>query len=237
MGKMKQNKEIDKILPLSKTIAVLVSFPIIATLISLLLLNRTIITELRLDFFNTFWIIIIGWYILQILIISRLLFAHGWNWKDIGYPFSSKKTAYFIGGYLLFAIGLLIIIELALANSTVDAAKLEALSSLTPKTTTARIIFIVMGLVAGVAEEIVYRGFAIKALESNSVNKWLAVLIATIPFIFQHGLKSIDQFWWFTITGIAFGLLFLYLKKLTLNIIIHWLVILSAMTAIFQVIE
>ena len=234
---MKQPIETGKVMPFSKTIAVLVSFPIIATLISLLLLNRTIITDLGLDFFNTFWIIIIGWYVLQIFIISRLLIAHGWNWKDIGYPFSSSKTTYFIGGYLLFAIGLLVIVELALANSTVDATKLEALSSLTPKTTTSRIIFIVMGLVAGLAEEIVYRGFAIKALESNGVNKWLTVLIATIPFIFQHGLKSIDQFWWFTITGIAFGLLFLYLKKLTFNIIIHWLVILSAMTAIFQVIE
>lgn len=237
MDIMKQNKVTQNAMPLSKTIAVLVSFPIIATLISLLLLNRSTITDLGLDFFNTFWIIIIGWYILQIFIISRLLIAHGWNWKDIGYPFSQKKTIYFICGYLLFAISLLVFIELALANSTVGTVKLNALPSLTPKTTTARIIFIIMGLVAGLAEEIVYRGFAIKTLESNGVNKWLAVLIATIPFIFQHGLKSIDQFWWFTITGIAFGLLFLYLKKLTFNIIIHWLVILSAMTAIFQVIE
>jgi len=233
---MKQNTE-TKVMPLSFTLAVLISFPIIATLISLLLLNKTIITDFGLDFFNIFWVIIIGWYILQIIIISKILNKQGWNWKDIGYPFSQKKTIYFISGYLLFAIGLIIFIELALANSTVDAEKLEALSSLTPKTTTARIIFMIMGLVAGLAEEIVYRGFAIRAFESNKVNKWLAVLIATIPFIFQHGLKSIDQFWWFTTTGIAFGLLFLFLKNLTVNIIIHWLVILSAVAAIFQVIE
>ncbi|MEX2484838.1 MAG: CPBP family intramembrane glutamic endopeptidase [Brumimicrobium sp.] len=234
---MEQNTKTKQVMPLSSTIAVLVSFPIIATLISLLLLNRSIITDLGLDFFNTFWLIIIVWYILQIFTISKILNKQGWNWKDIGYPFSQKKTIYFISGYLLFAIGLLIFIELALTNSTVDAEKLQALSSLIPKTTTARIIFIIMGLMAGLAEEIVYRGFAIRAFESNKVNKWLAVLIATIPFIFQHGLKSIDQFWWFATTGIAFGLLFLFLKKLTVNIIIHWLVILSAMTAIFQVIE
>lgn len=234
---MNRKTEIHKVMPLSNTIAVLISFPIIATIISLLLLNRHLITNLGLDFFNTFWMIIIGWYMLQIFMISKILNTHGWNWKDIGYTFSRKKTTYLVGGYLFFAIGLLVIIELALANSTVDTEKLNALSSLTPKTTTARIIFIIMGLVAGLAEEIVYRGFAIKALESNKVNKWLAVLIATIPFIFQHGLKSIDQFWWFAITGIAFGLLFLYLKKLTVNIIIHWLVILSAMVAILQVIK
>lgn len=232
-----QNTETHKAIPLSKTIVVLISFPIIATLISLLLLNRSLITDLGLDFFNTFWIIIIGWYLIQIYLISRILRTAGWNWRDIGFPFSRKKTIYFVAGYLLFAIGLIVFIELALANSTVDTEKLNALSSLTPKTTTARIIFVIMGLVAGLAEEIVYRGFAIKALVSNKINKWIAVFIATIPFIFQHGLKSIDQFWWFFSTGIAFGILFLLFKKLTINIIIHWLVILSAMLAVLQVLQ
>lgn len=232
-----QNTEVTKAIPISKTIAVLIGFPIIATLISLLLLNRPLITDLGLDFFNTFWIIIIGWYLLQIYLISIVLRTAGWNWKDIGFPFSRKKTIYFVVGYLLFAIGLIVFLELALASSTVDAEKLNALSSLTPKTTTARIIFVIMGLVAGLSEEIVYRGFAIKALVSNKINKWVAVFIAAIPFVFQHGLKSIDQFWWFFSTGIAFGILFLMLKKLTINIIIHWLVILSAMVAVLQVLQ
>ena len=118
-------------MPLSSTIAVLTSFPIIATLISLLLLNRSIITNLGLDFFNTFWVIIIGWYVLQIFIISRILTSQGWQWKDIGYPFSQKKTFYLIGGYLLFAVSLLVFIELALANLAVGAEKLDTLSSLT----------------------------------------------------------------------------------------------------------
>lgn len=234
---MMQNTEVSKVMPLPKTIGVLIGFPIIATLISLLLLNRSVITDAGLDFFNTFWIIIIGWYLLQIFIISKILTSSGWNWADIGFTFSKKKTIYLIVGYLLFAFILLVFIELALANSILDTEKLNALSSLTPKTTTTRVIFIIMGLVAGLAEEIVYRGFAIKSLESNKINKWFAVFIATIPFIFQHGLKSIDQFWWFAITGIVFGILFLLLKKLTINIVIHWLVILSAMVAILQVIK
>ncbi len=232
-----QNTEISKVIPLSKTLAVLIGFPIIATLISLLLLNRPLITNLGLDFFNTFWIIITAWYLIQIYIVSRILHSAGWKWADIGYSFAKKSTFFFIVGYLLFGFGLLVFIELALANSIIDIDKMDNISSLTPKTTTARVIFIIMALTAGLAEEIVYRGFAIKALISNKVNKWLAVLIATIPFIFQHGLKSIDQFWWFLNWGIVFGLLFLWFKKLTFNIIIHWLVILSAMIAIFQVIQ
>ena len=234
---MMQNTENSKAIPLSKTLAVLIGFPIIATLISLLLLNRPLITNIGLDFFSTFWIIIIGWYLIQIFIVSKILHSSGWKWADIGFSFSKKKTFYFIGGYLLFAFGLLVFIELALANSIIDTEKMNNISSLTPKTTMSRIIFIIMGLTAGLAEEIVYRGFAIKALISNKINKWLAVFAATIPFIFQHGLKSIDQFWWFLTWGVVFGILFLLLKKLTLNIIIHWLVILSAMIAILQVIR
>ena len=232
-----QKHKISKAISLSKILVVLIGFPLIATLISLLLLNRTLITNLGLDFFNTFWIIIICWYLLQVFLISKILTSTGWKWADIGFPFSKRKTFYLIGGYLLFAFGLLAFIEISLANSIVDTEKLNSISSLTPKTTTARVIFIVMGLVAGLAEEIVYRGFAIRALESNKINRWVAVLIATIPFIFQHGLKSIDQFWWFLIWGIVFGILFLWLKKLTLNIIIHWLIILSAMVAVLQVLK
>lgn len=232
-----QNTENSKAIPLSKTLAVLIGFPIIATLISLLLLNRPLITNLGLDFFNTFWLIITAWYLLQIYIVSKILHSVGWKFADIGFSFTKKSTLFFIGGYLLFTFGLLVFIELALANSIVDIEKMNKISSLTPKTTTARIIFIIMGLTAGLAEEIVYRGFAIKALVSNKINKWLAVFAATIPFIFQHGLKSIDQFWWFLTWGVVFGILFLWLKKLTFNIIIHWLVILSAMIAILQVIQ
>lgn len=140
-----------------------------------------------------------------------------------------------MAGYLIFAFGLLAFIESALANSIVDPEKLNSLSSLTPKTTTARIIFIFMGLVAGLSEEIVYRGYAIRGLQSLGLHKWLTVILATIPFIFQHGLKSIDQFWWFLGWGIIFGALFLLIKNLTINIIIHWLIILSAMLAVLQV--
>lgn len=234
---MMQNPLTSGFIPWSTILKVLIGFPVIATLISLLLLHRTLITNLGLDFFTTFWIIITIWYLLQLFLISGILTSAGWKWADIGFPFSKRQTLYFIGGYLLFAFGLLAFIEGTLANAVIDQEKMNSISSLTPKTTGARVVFILMGLVAGLAEEIVYRGFAMKALESNKVNKWITVFIAAVPFIFQHGLKSIDQFWWFLTWGVVFGLLFLWLKKLNFTIIIHWLIILSAMLAILQVIQ
>jgi len=158
-------------IPVPKIIAVLVGFPIIATLISLLLINRALITDIGLDFFNTFWSIIIIWYVVQIFIVHKVIKASGWAWSDIGFTLSKKRTIYWISGFLLFAFGLLILIEMALANGVVDSEKLQSISSLTPRTTLSRVIFIFMALVAGLSEEIVYRGFAIKALESHKINK------------------------------------------------------------------
>ncbi len=235
-----ENIEKQPYLPLSKTLLVLIGLPVISTLISLLLLKKSLFTNAGLDFFSTFWLIITGWYILQIWIIAKVLKTYGWSWKNIGFSHSKKQVIYLISGYLIFAVCLLIFIEMALADAGLDPEKLKSLSdlsNLTPKTTTERIIFIAMGLVAGLSEEFTYRGFAIRALESYRINKWLAVILAAVPFIFQHGLKSVNQFWWFLIWGLVFGVLFLLTKKLYINIILHWLVILSAMVAILQVLN
>lgn len=234
-----QNNETTLKMPLSKTLGVLIGFPIIATLISLLLLNRHLITDLGLNFSDSFKVLVICWYVIQIYIISRILRSEGWSWADIGYSFNTKKTLYFCLSYLVFAFGLLLFIEYSLANSVINNEKLKSIVNMSPDNTTERVIFIFLGLVAGLAEEFVYRGFAIKALISNRLNKWLAVFIATIPFILQHGIKAYQLNWatWYLVWGVVLGCLFLFLKKLNLNIIIHWLVILSAMVAVLQAVK
>jgi len=232
-----QDIKTSKPISITRIVLVLIGFPVIATLISLLLLHRSLITNLGFDFFNTFWLIIICWYGIQIYLISKILAADGYTFKDIGFSFTARKTQYLFAGYLIFTVGLLVFIELALANSKIDVNLLNEISSLTPKTTISRVIFIVMAFVGGISEELVYRGFAIKSLTNLRINKWLAIAIAAIPFVFQHGLKSIEQFWWFLIWGLVFGVIYVQLKNLYLNIIIHWLVVLAAMVAILQVIE
>jgi hypothetical protein len=157
--------------------------------------------------------------------------------NDIGFSLGTKNSRLLFLGYFFFAIALLLFIEIALANTNIDSEKMNELSSLTPRTTTARIIFILMAFVGGISEEIVYRGFAITSLIEQQVHKFLAVTIASIPFVFQHGLKSIDQFWWFFVWAIILGCVYLWRKNLFANIIVHWLVVLSAMLAILQVIN
>ncbi|AER54991.1 hypothetical protein DSC_01690 [Pseudoxanthomonas spadix BD-a59] len=224
-------------MPASKIVAVLLGFPIVSTLFSLLLLNKGAFSWTGLDFFTAFWLLITFWYLAQIVILAKVLKSSGWSWSDIGYSFNRRKTAYFVSGYLVFAFALLGFVEFALANAGSDPEKVKALSNLanlTPKSLPQRIVFIFMGLAAGLCEELVYRGFAISSMKSRGINQWLASFIAAFPFVFQHGLKSLDQFWWFFIWALVFGAIFIIAKRLYINIVIHWLVILSAVLAILQ---
>lgn len=224
----------------AKIAAVLVGFPVVSTLISLLLLDRASLAWTGLQFFTAFWLLITGWYVTQIVLLGRVLRSSGWSWRDVGYGFGRRGTLWFVAGYLLFAGALLGFVEVAMAGAALDPDKVKALSdlsNLTPKTWPQRLVFVFMGLAAGLCEELVYRGFAINALHSRGLSRWLAILPASVPFVFQHGLKSVDQFWWFFVWGLVFGVLFVATRRLWINIVIHWLVILSAVLAVLQVLQ
>jgi membrane protease YdiL (CAAX protease family) len=221
----------------AKIAAVLVGFPVVSTLLSLLLLRKDLLAWTGLEFHTAFWMLITLWYAAQIAILGLVLKSSGANWKDIGYGFDARRTAWFVGGYLLFAFALVAFVEFALGSVGSDPAKLQALSdlsNLTPKTTASRVVFVFMGLAAGLCEDLVFSGFAIRALQSRGLNPWLAAVLATIPFVFQHGVKSIAQVWWFAIWGLVFGAVFIGSRRLWINIVIHWLVILSAVLAVLQ---
>lgn len=231
---------VHKEMPAPKIALVLLGFPVVSTLLSLLLLDRSIFSWTGFSFFTAFWSLITCWYFAQIAILAKVLRSAGWSWNDIGYTFDRKKTIYFVIGYLVFALGLVGFVEASIASVGVDPDKVKALSdfsNLTPKNLSQRLIFIFMGLGAGLCEELVYRGFAIRSLKSRGINQWFAALIASFPFVFQHGLKSLDQFWWFFIWAVVFGGIFIIAKQLTINIVIHWLVILLALLAILQTLQ
>lgn len=223
-------------MPWTSVLAVLIGFPSLSTLLSLLLWQRPAFAAAGLPFRPAFWSLVAVWYALQIALLAGVLRRAGWRWSDVGYGLDRRGTALFVAGYLLVAFALLAFVELALAGAggAAPGTTLSDLADLAPRTTTERIIYVFMGLAAGLCEELVYRGFAINALRSRGLHAALAVPLAAIPFVFQHGLKSLDQFGWFLGWGLVFGAVFVLLKKLYLNIAVHWLVILAAMLAVLQ---
>lgn len=224
-------------MPVSHIAAVLIGFRAIFWIWSQTLLHRGVFSIEGVDFFITFWIGTTLIYVAKIGVIAKVLASSGWTFADIGYRLSRRGTTILVAGYTAAALILFAFIEISLGQVTLDPAKLDTLRGLYPDTTIKRLVFIVMALAAGFSEEITYRGFAIQGLQSLRMNRWLAVLVAAIPFVFQHGLKSVDQFWWFFGSGLALGALFVLSRRLTPGIIIHWIIILTAMLGIFTAME
>ncbi len=220
-------------LPPWKVAAVLLGFPIFHYFYSLALLHRELFTFADLDFFVTFWLGSVAIYFTKIFIVLRLIAGSGWTPADIGYELSRKGTGILVVSYFVGALLLLLLLEVALGQVEFDPERLASMRGLYPDTTVKRLAFILMAFAGGLSEEIVYRGFAIRAIQSFRVDRWIAVFLAAIPFVFQHGIKSLDQFWWFFGMGIVFGIIFITTKRLLPGIILHWLIILSALLGVF----
>ncbi|MCC4598094.1 CPBP family intramembrane metalloprotease [Xanthomonas campestris pv. phormiicola] len=220
-------------MPMRYLLGLLLGLPLGSTLLSLLLLARPVVLAHGLDFQSLFWILVTLWYAAQLLLLRCVLRASGWHWRDLGYGFGRRGSVALIGGYLLFALCLVATVEFALRlTGAVDPAKLSDLANLAPQSTASRMVFICMALLGGLCEELVYRGFALQALRSRGLGAWVSSGVATLAFVFQHGLKSIDQFWWFFLWGLALCLQFIVSGRLWPNIVVHWLLILSAVLAV-----
>lgn len=224
-------------IPLRHIAPVLLGFPAVATLISLLLLDRQLLAWTGTDFNTAFWLLIAAWYVVQVLVVAALARANGLSLRAFGLDVGAPRFRWLCIGYVVFSLALVVSIETAIAARGLDPAKIATLSDyadLTPQSLPSRLVYVLMGFFAAISEELVYRGFAITALTGRRLARWAAVLVAAIPFVFQHGLKSLDQFWWFFGWALVFGALFVRTRSLHANIVIHWLVILLALPAILQ---
>jgi membrane protease YdiL (CAAX protease family) len=92
-----------------------------------------------------------------------------------------------------------------------------------PETWTERRWWILVGITAGVCEEVLFRGFVLHYLHSYpwQLNLTLALLLSAIIFGAQHlyqGAKGVAST---TVAGVFFGLLFLLSGSLLLPILLH----------------
>ncbi|QIG52783.1 CPBP family intramembrane metalloprotease [Altererythrobacter sp. BO-6] len=222
-------------MPIRWILAILIGFPLLFFVWSQALLHRDIFTIGDIDFFVTFWLGTGLIYAAKIAFVVWVVKTNGWTLADIGI---SAKVESNLGratiGYLVLALVVFFAIEFAVSQMTFDPEKLAALPGLYAETTQKRLFLLFMAFFAGVSEELTYRAFAITAFVSRGINRWLAIVMAAIPFVFQHGLKSLDQFWWFFINGLIFGVIFVVSKRLWPGVILHWLIIWTALLGVFS---
>lgn len=95
----------------------------------------------------------------------------------------------------------------------------------TPKTQRERFVWLFSGgITAGITEEAVYRGIAIAVLVGAGLPVWAAILVASLSFVFSHGLLTVFQPLLFPVylgIGIAFSLFYLAVGSLLPVMVVH----------------
>lgn len=148
--------------------------------------------------------------------------------RDIGLHISTGRIALLVT--IVVAIGTALIA--ARQRWPIHDAPPQDFTFFYPFTLPERCFFIFMALSAGICEEIVYRGYALTALQGRGWRTWQAVLLAAISFVFMHGIASLFLFPFLFVVGLVYGGLFLWRKSLTPLIWLHCLFDLMAVVAI-----
>ena len=188
------------------------------------------------DFFG-FWSVVIVLHWATLYFIYKILYKEGFTFGEVGYKLSKSHTIKLIMAFIAIALLLFGIVEWSILQVTIDENKLAEIPGFMPTTTGQRIFFILVVFSAGMCEEIIYRGYAISRGIELGLNKWVAIFIAALSFVFIHGLAGYYYFWMYLTAGLVFGLLFKWRKRLLWNIILHWILDLLVMMVIFGAIE
>lgn len=109
---------------------------------------------------------------------------------------------------------------------------LEPWMGLYPVTLAEKVAWVGVSLTAGFCEELVYRGFAIRALQGRGFGTWQAVALASASFSLLHGVAGVILFPVYFAFGLLFSGLFLWTKRLTPVMYAHALFDLTAVLAV-----
>lgn len=214
-------------LPLWQVVMVLVGLPAIYMANSLLPWAVGLLQRHDHAFFLEFWssIAVLHWGSLA-LVVVLLKRARG-RLADIGLDLSPRRVVAMIG--IPLVVGLVLIVAHAVSGVN-HAAASEPSSVVAPATTGERVFWVFMSFTAGFCEELVYRGFSIRALQGSNMRTWLAVGLATLAFVLMHGISVIrlSPFVTIYIAGLLFSALFLWRRSLVPGVCLHTLIDLAA---------
>lgn len=213
-------------LPLWQVMLVLVGLPAIYIANSLSPWSIGLLRRHDHAFFVQFWasIAVLHWSSVALVVV--LIKRAGGRLADIGLDLSPLRVAVMVGIPLAVGLALTVLRE---ASGATHGASTES-AVVAPATMGERLFWIFMSLTAGFCEELIYRGFSIRALQGRKMRTWLAVGLATLAFVFMHGISVIRLFSFLTIyvAGVLFSALFLWRRSLVPGICLHALFDLAA---------
>ena len=83
------------------------------------------------------------------------------------------------------------------------------------------VLWVVVSCAAGIAEELLFRGYLRRAFTTLTRNAFAAVLLQAVAFGVAHGYQGVAACVHITIFGIIFGLVALYTRSLRICMIAH----------------
>jgi uncharacterized protein len=125
---------------------------------------------------------------------------------------------------ILIAIALWIV--LILAASTWHALRGGGelpgfVSDIFPRSPVEIALWIALSIAAGVAEEILFRGYCQRQLEALTKNVWIAMVLQAVLFGVSHGYQGIGAMLRITVLALAFGFVAVTRRSLRPGIIAH----------------
>ena len=117
----------------------------------------------------------------------------------------------------------LVLIGIALVWRAVDGGSglPTSVTAMLPQTAPEITMWIALSISAGVAEEIVFRGYLQRQFAAVTGSSWIALAIQALLFGVSHGYQGIDAMLRITLLAVAFGLMALWRKSLRPGIIAH----------------
>jgi membrane protease YdiL (CAAX protease family) len=170
-------------------------------------------------------ILVLHW--LSTILVVLLVYRAGGTLADIGLDVSPGRAALLVGGLLAVGGGLI-----ALRQTWPAAESLDDWQLMYPATLTDRVVWVILACSAGICEELVYRGFAIRVLQGRGWRTWLALALPGVSFVFIHGVFGLFAFPVLFAVALLYGLLFLWRKSLVPCIVLHALFDLMGVLAV-----
>ncbi len=141
-------------------------------------------------------LLLLEWGLVAIVVAVSLVAARV-GWSELGLRWPDRVG--FISGFVAVVILAVTVLSVRALRTGVlreagsESAALRSVGSLLPRTEPERRLFAAVALTAGIAEEVVYRGFGIAVLAAllPSLPWWWLVLIAGAAFGLAHAYQGI----------------------------------------------
>jgi uncharacterized protein len=155
-----------------------------------------------------------------------LTWIHWFNSRWLAYPVAILSGVY--GLYLLYQIIILRIYRIQ--KKAVKTKLTEEMASLLPTTRNEKLIWVLLSITAGIAEEIQFRGYLMYALGNlfPELNVVCILLISAVIFGFAHIYQGIKGVITTGFIGLVYGIVYLAFGSIIPVIILHFLQDVSA---------